>query len=280
MKITVSSPGKTILHGEHAVVYGKAAIAVSLSLRTSLTLTSHEDKVVLNLRSLGFKREWDLNVLSDYSFPESDGDITAVTDEIIEKLTQVFTLNNPDCDSENLKLAFIAFLYLWIYVSKCYNNGAMLPCIVDVDSELSIGSGMGSSASYSVCLSTAMLVFCGRTTPSLFPEDKELINKWAFQAERIFHGKPSGIDNAICTFGGALLFENGEVLEVLPNLPSIGILLVNTKVSRNTKLLVSNVKKKHENSSDIIDAIMQAIHSISKQSWQLLKSLHDSPSEP
>uniref|UniRef100_A0A671FSK3 Mevalonate kinase n=1 Tax=Rhinolophus ferrumequinum TaxID=59479 RepID=A0A671FSK3_RHIFE len=69
--LMVSAPGKVILHGEHAVVHGKVALAVALNLRTFLRLQPHNGgKVGLNLPNIGIKQTWDVASLQrlDTSF--------------------------------------------------------------------------------------------------------------------------------------------------------------------------------------------------------------------
>lgn len=109
---------------------------------------------------------------------------------------------------------------------------------MDVSSNLPIGAGLGSSASYSISLATSMLLAVGsipvssqtkvNTTHqkqeqkeedgSCTPENKrarlmtsgeyalskeslKLVCDWAFEAEKLIHGSPSGIDNSISTYG-------------------------------------------------------------------------------
>lgn len=78
-----------------------------------------------------------------------------------------------------------------------------------------MGAGLGSSAAYCVALSAALLAYSEEIDlplPSTKEGDKkvwidvvekqvELVNKWAFEGERIIHGRPSGIDNTVSSYG-------------------------------------------------------------------------------
>lgn len=78
-----------------------------------------------------------------------------------------------------------------------------------ITSELPLGSGLGSSAAICVSLSAAFVALSDSVNLErsqkgwlMFGEDElELVNKWAFEGEKIIHGRPSGIDNTVSTYG-------------------------------------------------------------------------------
>lgn len=60
----ISAPGKIILFGEHAVVYGRTAVAGSIDLRTYVSLfTSADGRIYLSLPDLQIERTWMLKDL-------------------------------------------------------------------------------------------------------------------------------------------------------------------------------------------------------------------------
>uniref|UniRef100_A0A8C3YGD9 Mevalonate kinase n=1 Tax=Catagonus wagneri TaxID=51154 RepID=A0A8C3YGD9_9CETA len=281
--LLVSAPGKVILHGEHAVVHGKVALAVALNLRTFLRLQpQNSGKVGLRLPNIGIQQTWDVAKLQllDTSFLEQ-GDVTALSPEQVEKLKEVAGFSkdssNHDC------LAVLAFLYL--YLSICRSQRALPSLDVAVWSELPTGAGLGSSAAYSVCLAAALLTACeeipnplkdGEATGRWTEENLELINKWAFQGERVIHGNPSGVDNAVSTWGGALRYQQGKVSS-LKRPPALKILLVNTKVPRSTKALVAGVRNRMLKFPEIIAPLLASIDAISLECERVLGEMAAAP---
>ncbi|XP_055214969.1 mevalonate kinase isoform X5 [Gorilla gorilla gorilla] len=306
--LLVSAPGKVILHGEHAVVHGKVALAVSLNLRTFLRLQPHSNgKVDLSLPNIGIKRAWDVARLQslDTSFLEQ-GDVTTPTSEQVEKLKEVAGL--PDDCAVTERLAVLAFLYL--YLSICRKQRALPSLDIVVWSELPPGAGLGSSAAYSVCLAAALLTACEEIANPLkdgdcvnrWPkEDLELINKWAFQGERMIHGNPSGVDNAVSTWGGALRYHQGKISslkskqesitscvpddaalgrrngEMKLGSPALQILLTNTKVPRNTRALVAGVRNRLLKFPEIVAPLLTSIDAISLECERVLGEMGEAP---
>ncbi|XP_063470578.1 mevalonate kinase isoform X10 [Symphalangus syndactylus] len=314
--LLVSAPGKVILHGEHAVVHGKVALAVALNLRTFLRLQPHSNgKVDLSLPNIGIKRAWDVARLQslDTSFlgegkeekPEQ-GDVTTPTPEQVEKLKEVAGL--PDDCAVTKRLAVLAFLYL--YLSICRKQRALPSLDIVVWSELPPGAGLGSSAAYSVSLAAALLTVCeeipnplkdGDCVNRWTKEDLELINKWAFQGERMIHGNPSGVDNAVSTWGGALRYHQGKISslkskqesitscvpddaalgrrngEMKLGPPALQILLTNTKVPRNTRALVAGVRNRLLKFPEIVAPLLTSIDAISLECERVLGEMGEAP---
>ncbi len=75
---------------------------------------------------------------------------------------------------------------------------------IEVDAEIPSSAGLGWSAAYSVALARAAADEKGLT---LTPEQA---SRYAYEGEKVFHGNPSGLDNALCALGGALMFRRGE----------------------------------------------------------------------
>lgn len=143
---------------------------------------------------------------------------------------------------------------------------------ISVASDLPCGAGLGSSSAYSVALAGALFKF------NNIDVEKDVISSWAYQMDRMFHGKPSGIDNSICTYGGALLFQNGSIQEKITSPPSLEVILVNTKVPRNTKTLVAKAKSRIDLLPKVYQHVLDGIEEITIKAWSMMKgesSIHE-----
>ncbi|NXO44225.1 KIME kinase, partial [Locustella ochotensis] len=285
-ELAVSAPGKVILHGEHAVVLGKVALAVALDLRTFLRLRpGAEGRLSVSLPGVGVRRSWDtpeLRALRGRIAGKGRGREPLPRGS--EGLSVLEFAGIAAGASAPESLATLAFLYMCLAISAKYGDVPSLDILVW--SELPTGAGLGSSAAYAVCLAAALLMVCGaiscplqegESTARWTEEELTLINSWAFRGEQVIHGNPSGVDNAVGTWGGALRYQAGKITP-LKRVPTLRILLTNTKVPRSTKVLVAGVKEKILKFPAIMNPVLDSIDAISQECQSVLEAMPANPS--
>lgn len=108
------------------------------------------------------------------------------------------------------------------------------PLRLIITSEIPMGAGLGSSSAFSAAVAG---VFCLCEYNRL---DMVLINACVMQAERIFHGVPSGLDQFTSINGGFVIRENGgfKRISVPFELEHFRIMIIDTGIMRSTCTMV------------------------------------------
>ncbi|MCJ1340478.1 Mevalonate kinase [Bachmanniomyces sp. S44760] len=289
-----SAPGKVIVYGEHAVVYGKAAIAASISLRSYLLVTALSKSrrtITLRFPDISLSHTWNIDDLPWAVFSEPQKKkfyydlVTSLDIDLVDAMQPHISTVSPKASPETRKIhqaAVAGFLYLFLSLGSQKFPG----CIYTLRSTIPIGAGLGSSASISVCISAALLLQI-RTLAGPHPdqprEEAELqverINRWAYVAEMCIHGNPSGVDNTVSTSGRAVYFRREDYAKppiVLPlrNFPELPLLLVNTKLARSTAAEVAKVATLKKSQPVITDLILEAINEVAESAHKLITSSH------
>ncbi len=171
---------------------------------------------------------------------------------------------------KNIYNSCATFLLLYLSVGDVSIYSEKKSIFVRVSSKMPNGAGLGSSSSFIVSLAQALF------TAYNVRIEKSRFNQWCYEMDKLFHGKPSGIDNSICIYGGAILFGSGQIIENIDSndlldLADIPVILVNTNVPRNTKTMVERCRVRLETFPQIINHILESIANISQSLWQSLK---------
>lgn len=227
MRVKASAPGKVILFGEHSVVYRGPAVVLAIDRRVHVSVEPREDELLfVDASSLG---------LSGFF----NG----------EKYT---SLVGGSIGEERLKP-------IWVAAKGVMERlGRRIGINLSVTSEFPIAVGLGSSAAAAVATVAAVgELLEGR----LISEEISLL---AFEAEKVVHGMPSGIDNTIATYGGGLVYEKGREAEQLRGLGDVPFVIGNTGVSRSTGQLVGRVGELRERNRMVVDSILDTISRVAQ----------------
>lgn len=125
-------------------------------------------------------------------------------------------------------------------IARAFYPKAPFELTLRADVRLPGGAGMGSSAAIGVAVLRAMDEAYGEVRPD------EDIFKRSLEWEKVFHGNPSGVDNAMATYGGMALYVRGQPLAPLAPSPPIRLLAAYSGPSPSTERMVSSVREQFE----------------------------------
>jgi len=216
---TVSAPGKLMLLGEHAVVYGRPCIVTAIDQRIHVEIERTENTTLV--------------------IEAPDVDIAGY-EKSIETL-----------GSGNIPKGAMFVEYA---VQKFY---AKYPCVggvrVSVSSAFSSQIGFGSSSASTVCVIRALAEIYGKKLLA------KQIFAIAHQAVLEIQGSGSGFDVAAALYGGTLYFvAGGKTVEPL-KVSNIPLVVGYTGVKADTSGLLGEVAKKMKEQPEKVTRIYDAI---------------------
>ncbi len=223
------APGKLILSGEHAVVYGQPALAMAVNRYAEAWVSQQQGSLIgFDLLNLEYHKSMTMKALSKLKqrvqmsydkFLRGEGHIRDV-------------LKLP------IELSQYAFTHLLEKMNHKISDGVKL----STHSTIPIGCGMGSSAAMILCIMHAVAEQQGLTLTL------ENYIEHAHETENLQHGRSSGVDLQISLRGGCLRFQNGEWQP--RELPQMPLYVVNTgKPQTSTGECVSVVAPQMQNAS-------------------------------
>ena len=129
--------------------------------------------------------------------------------------------------------------------------------VARVESEIPLGSGLGSSAALGVALARAF-------RPGCAPEEAARL---AMHLERAVHGKPSGVDPAVCAHGGVIFFTRGSVEKVAG---SAWLCVVHSGIARGTRTTVLGLAERRK-TDPVVDRSIRSLGELSRQGRAFLE---------
>lgn len=253
--IRVSAPGKCILMGEHAAVYGRPALVASIDRRTTAEISLHDaGRVRLDLPQIGVAEEVAWTAIRAQTARAREAWLAYAEAPSPEGFARVR-------GEDPAHLVKVALGEAADFLGDAAPPGIALRAV----SEIPIGAGFGSSASAAVAITDAYLALRGATL------DAEALHALTLEAERRQHGMPSGVDNATVIHGGIVwATRNAQGALVAEPIEARSALLSQVRVihtgepAEPTGAVVAAVRRARDENPARIDALLDRMEAATR----------------
>jgi mevalonate kinase len=242
-----SAPGSLKLFGEHAVVYNRLGLSAAFDRRAEVKIKEGKEKVLINL--------------VDFKQKESFG-----KEEIERSYKRIRNLIEYGDFDELKREKQDVFAPHKFILGSFFEKQRFSAIEVEITSQIPRSSGLGSSAGVFAALANELDKFFGMRF-----EKKELV-ELANLGDKVVHGKPSGLDANTCVYGGYVSFRRSEGVKILKIKTEVPILVVNTKISKDTGEMVAKVAELYKNNRKKTDEIFDMMEETAKNGIHALET--------
>ncbi len=235
MGVVASAPAKVILFGEHFVVYGEPAIVLAIDRRAYAEVELRQDeRLHIHSKNLNLAAYYEGNALK--------------------------------VEHGNEKEARLKFKPVKTAVDKVFEKcGKHVGLNIEIESKVPVAAGLGSSAAVAASVTAAVGALLK------VKMSREDVFRITYEAEKVVHGIPSGIDPAISTFGGTLLFQKDTGFKSLDAKMEIPLVVGDTGVTRSTRFQVEKVRTVKAQYPQVVTPIFLAAREIVLRAVDALK---------
>jgi mevalonate kinase len=230
-----SAPGKIILFGEHAVVYGQPALAVPVTqVQATATLTplppsptgrgGRSEGIWIDARDVGRR----------YRLEDASSD-----DPLAAAIRLTFAHFNLPITDDSLRMT--------------------------LESTIPIASGLGSGAAVCTALVRALANYLDH------PLTNAEVSSIVFETEKLLHGTPSGIDNTVIAYGQPVYFVKGQSPIPFNVAHPFQLLIADTGLPSPTKITVGDVRAAREKEPERYEQMFRAIGDIAREARTLIE---------
>lgn len=201
--IITHSPGKLIISGEHAVVYGAPALA--MPLKEGMQCTSQALGLPIFRLSLTTLQE-------HFNIEIPLADVRSGYQKLVQRYNAFLDASIPI--HQVLSNPFDLAIFLLGRLAEMFNLTLNDGLSMQYNCELTIGSGLGTSAAFIIATLRNLL------ERFKLQMDDSLFFQLCLDTENLAHGCSSGLDLRACLAKGGILYQQGEFearsLQTLP----------------------------------------------------------------
>ncbi len=223
-----SAPAKTILFGEHSVVYSEPAIAGAVNKRAYVTVKeSNNDETIFRAPDIGFEAK------------------------LLTKYKKYILLKG--------KPGIIRYILEALY--KVHDHS---PIDITLNSNVPIGSGLGSSAAVTVATLAALYRYHNiRFNKKSLAHDAHMI-------EQAVQGVASPLDTLVSTYGGLVYLSRNKKVEHFNVNFNVPFVVGYTTKHGNTGKMVKDVKNLKNRNPKIINPVITSMGNLTNYAKQAI----------